>query len=188
MPSSEAPLELRQVWDVAMASDIDIRTETQQLGRPPLADFEVVVRNADGQPVVICNAAFLVDGTPMPTRYWLVDRELNDAVSRLESAGGVRAFAALVDSDSLAESHRAYAKERDDLISLDHVGPRPSGGVAGTAQGLKCLHAHYAYFLAGNDDPVGGLVHDALRAIDESVCEDPVSGRAQHQHAEESTT
>ena len=43
------------------------------LGRPPAGEFEVVVRTEDGAPAVIANAPFLFDGTPMPTRYWLVD-------------------------------------------------------------------------------------------------------------------
>ena len=42
------------------------------LGREPLGVFEVVVRDRDGGPVVIRNAPLLDDGTPMPTRYWLV--------------------------------------------------------------------------------------------------------------------
>ena len=32
------------------------------------------------------------------------------------------------------------------------------GGVGGTRRGVKCLHAHYASFLAGSDDPVGRWV------------------------------
>jgi len=39
-----------------------------------------------------------------------------------------------------------------------HTGPRPSGGVGGTRVGVKCLHAHYGWFLAGGDDPVGAWV------------------------------
>ena len=39
----------------------------------------------------------------------------------------------------------------------------PSGGVGGTRQGVKCLHAHYAWFLAGGDDPVGRWVERRLR-------------------------
>ena len=38
---------------------------------------------------------------------------------------------------------------------MGHSGPRPSGGVGGTRQGVKCLHAHLAWYLAGGDDPVG---------------------------------
>ena len=50
----------------------------------------MVVRRDDGSPVVIANEPFLRDGTPMPTRYWLVDPELRALVGRLEAAGGVR--------------------------------------------------------------------------------------------------
>ena len=137
---------------------------TALLGRTPTGAFEVVVRDARGAPVVICNAPLLDDGTPMPTRYWLVGRAEATAVSRLESAGGVRAAAASVDPADLAEAHARYAAERDHAMPEDWTGPRPRGGVGGTATGVKCLHAHYAWFLAGGDDPVGRWVADQLAA------------------------
>jgi hypothetical protein len=140
----------------------DVALLTERLGRPPEGDFEVVVRNADGAPVVIRNAPFLRDGTPMPTRYWLVDPALRAAVSRLEATGGVRAAEAAVDPDELAAAHAAYAAERDATIDPAHTGPRPSGGVGGTRRGVKCLHAHYAFLLAGGDDPVGRWVEEHL--------------------------
>ena len=133
-----------------------------QLGREPRAEFEVVVRGADGAAVVIRNAPFLDDGTPMPTRYWLVDTGIRDAVSRLESTGGVNAAEAEVDPGELEAAHRAYAADRDAAISPGHTGPRPTGGVGGTRTGVKCLHAHYAWFLAGGDDPVGRWVQKRL--------------------------
>ena len=61
------------------------------LGRRPAGAFTVVVRRRDGAPAVIENAPLLDDGRPMPTRFWLVDAAVRDAVSRLEAAGGVRA-------------------------------------------------------------------------------------------------
>ena len=141
-----------------MAAPRDVAALTDLLGREPRVDFEVVVRTADGGPGVVRNAPFAVDGTPMPTRYWLVDRDAVVAVSRLEAAGGVRAAEADVDPAELAATHRAYAAERDAAIPPDHAGPQPHGGVGGTRMGVKCLHAHYAYFLAGGDDPVGRWV------------------------------
>ena len=42
------------------------------LGREPRGDYEIVVRDDAGDPVVLRNAPLLDDGTPMPTRYWLV--------------------------------------------------------------------------------------------------------------------
>lgn len=144
------------------AVDADRDVVAALLGRPPQGAFDVVVRNDDGQPVVIRNAPFLEDGTPMPTRYWLVDEDLRKAVSGLEAAGGVREAAAAVDPAELAEAHARYAAERDAAIPPGHTGPRPSGGVGGTRQGVKCLHAHLAWHLAGGDDPVGRWVAERL--------------------------
>jgi hypothetical protein len=149
---------------VAAASDDDVVALTALLGRPPGADFDVVVRNADGQPAVVRNAPLTRDGTPMPTRYWLIDRELSAAVSRLESAGGVRAAERAVDPVELRAAHDAYATERDAAVPATHRGPRPHGGVGGTRTGVKCLHAHYAHHLAGGDDPVGRWVASQLLA------------------------
>jgi hypothetical protein len=128
------------------------------LGREPAGEFEVVVRRADGTPSVIANHPLLADGTPMPTRYWLVDPELSSEVSRLEAAGGVRQAGAEVDPAALAEAHERYAAARDALVPAGHQGPRPSGGVGGTRRGVKCLHAHLAWWLAGGEDPVGEWV------------------------------
>ena len=140
----------------------DREAVTTLLGRPPQGDFEVVVRRDDGRPVVIRNAPLLADGTPMPTRYWLVDDDLRRAVSTLEATGGVRAAEAAVDPAEVAAAHARYAAERDAALPPGHSGPRPTGGVAGTRKGVKCLHAHYAWHLAGGDDPIGRWVEEHL--------------------------
>jgi len=132
------------------------------LGRPPRGAFAVVLRDVHGDPIVIRNAPLLADGTPMPTRYWLVGRVESRAVDRLESKGGVRAAEAVVDPELLTAAHVAYAIERDAQIPAGWCGPRPAGGVGGTRKGVKCLHAHYAWFLAGGDDPVGRWVAEQL--------------------------
>jgi hypothetical protein len=94
----------------------------------------------------------------MPTRYWLVDPELVRRVAALEASGGVREAEAAIDPDALAAAHARYAAERDAALPAGHRGPRPHGGVGGTARGVKCLHAHLAWYLAGGDDPVGAWV------------------------------
>lgn len=134
----------------------------QLLGRRPRGRFEVVVRDRDGDPVVIRNAPFLADGTPMPTRYWLVGSVARLGVDQLEAAGGVRTAEAAVDPEALADAHRRYALERDATVPDGWAGARPRGGVGGTRQGVKCLHAHYAWYLAGGDDPVGAWVAERL--------------------------
>jgi uncharacterized protein len=132
------------------------------LGRAPQGPFEVVVRRDDGSPVVIRNAPLLDDGTPMPTRWWLVGDAERVAVGRLEAAQGVRRAEAAVNADQLAAAHERYARERDAALPPGHDGPAPFGGVGGTRQGVKCLHAHYAWYLAGGDDPVGRWVAEQL--------------------------
>ena len=145
-------------------SDVDVARVTELLGRAPQGDFEVIVRDAAGDPVVLRNAPFLHDGTPMPTRFWLASRAALRDVSRLEAAGGVRRAEVEIDSAEIAAVHERYALERDAAIPADHEGPRPHGGVAGTREGVKCLHAHYAHHLAGGDDPVGRWVVEQLAA------------------------
>jgi hypothetical protein len=140
----------------------EMATVTRLLGRTPRGRFEVVVRDSAGDPVVIRNAPLLEDGTPMPTRYWLVGADLCDEVSRLEAAGGVRRAEAAVDPVELAVAHDRYAAERDAALPPEHAGPRPSGGVGGTRRGVKCLHAHYAWYLAGGDDPIGQWVEEHI--------------------------
>lgn len=142
----------------------DVIEVTELLGREPAGDFEVCVRDSAGHPVVIRNAPLLHDGTPMPTLYWLVGPHELLVVSRLESAGGVRQAEAEVDPEELQEAHQRYAAERDSLLPPGYEGHRPSGGVAGTRTGVKCLHAHYAWLLAGGDDPVGRWVAEHLEA------------------------
>ena len=171
------------------ASD-DIEAVTALLGRRPSGRFAVAVRHADGSPVVIRNEPWLDDGTPMPTRWWLVGEPERTEVSRLESRGAIGRAEAEIGLDAIADAHRRYAAERDSVLRgsaegksagrksaggkaaqratpgrgvpggtpSEDGGPRPSGGVGGTRRGIKCLHAHYAWHLAGGDDPVGRWV------------------------------
>jgi len=132
------------------------------LGREPRGDYDIVVRDAAGGPVVIRNAPLLPDGTPMPTRFWLVGRDETVAVGRLESTGAIDEVERELGLEVIAIAHDRYAAERDAHLPAGHVGPGPSGGVGGTRTGVKCLHAHYAWFLAGGDDPVGRWVAERL--------------------------
>ena len=136
------------------------------LGREPRGQYEIIVRDDRGEPVVLRNAPLLDDGTPMPTRYWLIGPTEIRRIGQLESIGGVDAAEASIDPALLAEAHARYAAERDAAIPPDHDGPRPSGGVGGTRVGVKCLHAHWAWHLAGGDDPVGRWI---ARQLDDTA-------------------
>jgi len=139
------------------ATDEEIAGIEELVGRPLQGRCAVVVRRRDGRPVVIENEPHLRDATPMPTLYWLIDPELNEAVSRLEGAGGVHRYEERVDPAALAQAHDDYRRRREAAtVRRDAIQAR--GGVGGTRVGIKCLHAHLANFLAGHDDPVGRLV------------------------------
>ena len=141
------------------ADDDNVR---RLIGREPQGLYTVVVRAANGDPVVLCNAPLLRDGTPMPTLFWLCGREEVTAVSRLEADGAVDEVEALLGLDELDAIHARYAAMRDSFLPANHTGPRPSGGVGGTRRGVKCLHAHFGFWLAGGDDAVGAWVAGRL--------------------------
>lgn len=143
----------------------DLEIVTELLGRRPQGDYEVVVRDGSGLPIVLRNSPLLDDGTPMPTLYWLVGPAERSAVGRLEAAQGVRRAEAELPEDEIAEAHARYQAERESMLPPDHAGPLPYGGVGGTRVGVKCLHAHYAYHLAGGIDPVGRWVEAHLEEV-----------------------
>ena len=58
------------------------------------------------------------------------------------------------------------------------AGPRPTGGVGGTRRGVKCLHAHYAWYLAGGDDPVGRWVAEQLGEATDGAVPPWTAGRS----------
>lgn len=155
---------------LSMTTPDDRRVIETQIGRSQRADSEVVSRCHLDLPVVIQVPPLLDDGTPFPTLYWLSCPAAVARIGRLESSGGVRRMEAKAEADNafgaaLEEAHRSYAGERDALVPPD-ARPAPSGGVGGSAKGVKCLHAHYAHARAGRDNPVGELVRDWIEPLD----------------------
>ena len=154
-----------------MVGDDDRGVIEAQIGRPLRADSEVVARCHLGLPVVIRVPPHLDDGTPFPTLYWLTCPLAVTRIGRLEGAGGVKRMEAKTDTDpgfadALSSAHGAYQAERDALIDPDDERPRPTGGVGGSSEGVKCLHAHYAHSAAGGDNPVGELVGGWIEPLD----------------------
>ena len=117
-----------------------------------------VVRDHQGAPVVIRNAPLEADGTPMPTRFWLIGPAQVEAIGRLEAGGGVRRAQVELDPELIEQTHAHHAARRDAALPSGWSGHRPYGGVAGTRRGVKCLLAHYACWLAGEPDVVGAWV------------------------------
>ena len=141
-----------------------------QIGREPRSKVVVAARCHLGLPVVIDVPPILEDGTPFPTTHWLTCPLATTRISRIESDGGVRDADALISSDidvaerfSLAMAR--YESTRDELIPDTWDGPRPSGGIAGSSGGVKCLHAQYADTAAGNVNPIGEGVAERIEPL-----------------------
>ena len=152
----------------------DAATVAIQIGRPLRAPVEIISPCHLRLPVVVKVPPLLDDGTPFPTMYWLSCPLATRRVGRLEGVGGVKAMERRAESvpefgRALEAAHNRYAMERDALVPPE-ADPRPTGGVAGTTRGVKCLHAHYADTRAGNTNPVGELVAPWVEPLD---CEFP---------------
>ena len=137
-----------------------------QIGRPLRAASTVLRRCDLGLPVVAEVPAILDTGEPFPTRYWLTCPLAHRRIARIEGEGGVRAAQAKLTADAalreaLEAAHARYARDRDAQLPAT-TAVRPSGGVGGSSGGVKCLHAHYADFAAGNDNPIGRDTHDVI--------------------------
>jgi hypothetical protein len=143
-----------------------------QIGRPPRSRVPVTLRCHLGLPIVIDVPPILDDGTPFPTMHWLTCPLATIRISRIESAGGVRVADDLIRTDDEvrvafgAAMHR-YARARNSLLPQGWDGPVPTGGIAGSSGGVKCLHAQYADTAAGNDNPIG---KDVARRIEPLAC------------------
>ena len=160
----------RFLMDSVVGSRADRRLVAIQIGRPPRSDSKVVSVCHLGLPVVIEIPPLLDDGTPFPTRYWLTCPLAVKRVSRVEAKGGVKAMDARSEHDPafgarLREAHLRYAAQRDSDLPAT-VRPRPTGGVAGSRKGVKCLHAHYADHRAGNDNPAGEWTASRVEPLD----------------------
>jgi exopolyphosphatase/guanosine-5'-triphosphate,3'-diphosphate pyrophosphatase len=147
----------------------DLAAVREQLGREPTTPFAVVARCTGGHPLVIRNDPVDANGEPFPTLFWLTCPEAVRAVSRVESEGYISVLNERVQVDeafdaSLESAHRAYARERESLVTDPGVAGA-GGGVGGTRTGVKCLHAHYAYHLAGGADPVGEIVARRIEPV-----------------------
>jgi len=159
------------------ADERDSEVLALQIGRPLRATSAVLRRCDLGLPIIAEVPPILDTGEPFPTRYWLTCPLAHRRIARIEARGGVRAAQERVAADpelsnAVEAAHVRYARERDALLPVSTAlsgerttgtaRHRPSGGVGGSSGGVKCLHAHYADFAAGNDNPIGQHVHDMI--------------------------
>lgn len=159
----------------------------RQIGRKPRGFLWVATRCPLGLPETIVTKAIIGEvgggrtrAKPFPTVFWLTCPGAVKAVSGLEAEGWVTRLQRRLSGDPAAseayrEAARSYAELRLSLLSEDEAArleaQYPSqydviahsgvGGVLGDG-GIKCLHAHYADYLARRTNPVGKWVHELL--------------------------
>ncbi len=138
----------------------DLAAVRAQLGREPYSFVRVVARCPFGFPVAVEDEPYGAAGEPFPTLYYLTCPTFVAAVSRVESAGGVRSWTERAAADpalrrSLAEAGAVSRRRRRVLQERSGTPMRDGGaslgtGVAGVRDVLavKCLHAHVAHALA----------------------------------------
>ena len=113
--------------------------------------------------------------------FWLTCPGAIKAASRLEAEGWITKLEARLAQDPEAqreyeEAARSYAAFRQTLLTEDQLKwiktYKPSwydvicesgvGGIPQGNKGLKCLHAHYADYLAKGINPVGRYIRGLL--------------------------
>jgi hypothetical protein len=143
-----------------LVGDPDRAVAAGQLGRTPHMMSRVVARCPHGFPAAVETLPYDAGGRPFPTLFYLTCPTLVAAVSRMESDGGVRAWAArLAEQPALARAAAAAAagarRRRRQLVArytlpmLDGGASLSTGvGGVGDVRAVKCLHAHVAHALA----------------------------------------
>lgn len=152
----------------------DLDWIAQCIGRPATPVLHVAARRADGRPAVIVNHPLKQTPhrppQPFPTLYWLICPDLVRQIADLERRGLIRQAEARLQDDpallaQLHTDHERYIRQRWSVLTpQDRAAIRAAGldemfntcGIAGLRDWstVKCLHAHYAQFLA-DDNALG---------------------------------
>lgn len=171
-------------WERATASDREIiRRQIQRLPR----NLHGVARRCPHRcPLVTVNYPLGLeaeDATFFPTVFWLTCPEAVRRVGLIEDRGYIARIQAHIDhsaalTQELQDAHREYIFVRRSLLAPEtrlalraeqsswapHVEQLGIGGIA-DLKGIKCLHMHYAHYLATRHNPVGQLVERMLRLM-----------------------
>jgi hypothetical protein len=155
-------------------SRADTEAVAALLGRSPRGLKSIAIRAGDGSPVVI-QVSSLVEDKPFPTLFWLVDKQVNYAIDRIEAAGFIAQFQARVDASAvlqqnLAAQHQAYidlrqaltsAAEQQTLHRLGFTSPLQRRGIGGIENftRIRCLHTYYAAHLVA-PNAVGDMLEE----------------------------
>ncbi len=147
-----------------------------QLGRKTLHPIVKIVRRCKrGFPQVILNLPTKDGKVWFPTIFWLTCPYLHHILSEIENMGMIKKIEMLIENSvwfrrEFLKDQRICMEKREELFSFlkiwDPYGrfffKRGIGGVT-NYQKVKCLHLHYAFFLAMDRGVVGELIMKILR-------------------------
>ncbi len=176
------------------SSEHDRRIIGWQIRREPRNLYGVVCRCEKQCPKVIINHPLSLKKNPaeiFPTVFWLTCPKAVERISRIEARGYIQRIQDQIISNfaltqNMRDAHQEYIFIRRSLVesstlsrvrksekkvfkNLERLG---IGGVA-DLKGIKCLHTHYAHYLATGNNPVGQLVANMIRLRDDSgYCRD----------------
>ncbi|MHB1391380.1 MAG: DUF501 domain-containing protein [Thermoleophilia bacterium] len=151
------------------------------LGRQPAIPYQISSFCRFGWPAVIRSDCYSSSGEPNPNIYYLLCPYLRHALSRLEDDGMIGTLEALVkaDNDIAGDLRKAQEEHRRSWIRSAAEMPEPPPGrmrisspnIAATSadESLKCLHAHFSWFLMHPDYKLGGVI---ARKLGQIWCED----------------
>jgi hypothetical protein len=154
-------------------TNADKKIINKQLGREARGLRAVVNRCSKGCPTVVLTNVFLSDGTPFPTIFWLTCPELRKRISQIEGDGGLREIQLWVECNplikrELIEAHQNYIAYRYLLVDgadKNHAVFQTGVGGVNNLLRIKCLHAHYAHYLATGLNAIGKLIHHMVGRV-----------------------
>ena len=155
-----------------IVSETDVKVIRNQIKREPRGLRGVASRCALGYPQVIETDTFLEEGQPFPTLYWITCPLKAKAISRLEDEGWAERLQEKIAGDVLFRQRLRNAQEdykaRRRLTGVKPDHPVMDTGIGGVRDlhAIKCLHAHYAHYLATRENPIGETVHDNIVGLE----------------------
>jgi hypothetical protein len=142
------------------ATEEDLATIENQLGRTPRDVHAISYRCPCGKPAVVETPPRLSNGEPFPTFYYATCPRLTAAISTLETTGMMESMSKRLETD--AELAGAYAAAHDDYIAARsalkiEVPEIENISAGGMPNRVKCLHALIAHSLSAGPgvNPLG---------------------------------
>lgn len=108
-----------------------------------------------------------------PSMYWVMCPLVRSRISMIEATDGMSRMERRIAEDpaKTAALAAAHAAHREDFLARGGDPNLGAGVGGGNGRGIKCLHTHYAHYLATGENIVGELV--AQMIANQPECQSP---------------